>query len=102
MQKRSDVSFSGLTHQHTTKITPSSVRTHELDKLDILRVLPPLLPIFAQEVGRDGDVSDRGIKPHVEHLVAEAILRHRGACARVMCAGVCVRKYCAHTLTCLM
>jgi len=37
------------------------------DEPHLVWVLPPQLPLFSV-VGRDGDVADRCVKPHVEHL----------------------------------
>ena len=41
---------------------------HELEVLDPVGVLPPLLPLV-RVAGRDADVADRRVEPHVEHLV---------------------------------
>jgi hypothetical protein len=43
------------------------VFSHKLIQLNILRILPPLLPI--RSVARsNGDISNRSIKPNIEHL----------------------------------
>ena len=58
----------------------SVVFAHELVQLDILRILPPLLPVFvlsSQVVGGDRDVADRSVKPDIEHLVL--VIRHLSA-----------------------
>lgn len=33
----------------------------------LIRILPPLFP-FVSVVGGDGQITDGGVKPHVEHL----------------------------------
>lgn len=49
--------------------------THELVKLDVVGVLPPLLPLGTTQITSigiilgDGYVSDAGIEPHVKDLV---------------------------------
>ena len=40
---------------------------HELPVLNLLGILPPQLPV-ARVLGRDTDVPDRSIKPHIEYL----------------------------------
>lgn len=45
------------------------VLAHELVELDVLRVLPPLVPLLLRVVGRDRQVADGRVEPHVEHLV---------------------------------
>ncbi len=52
---------------------------HELVKLDVLRVLPPLLPVFLCIAGSNGQVADGGIEPHIEDLVG--ILLQWDGCA---------------------
>jgi hypothetical protein len=49
--------------------------THELVKLDILFVLPPLLPLIAI-VGGDRDVADRSIEPNVKDFVCVLLKRN--------------------------
>ena len=53
------------------------VLAHELVQLDILGVLPPLLPILGVS-GSDGGVTNGGIEPDIEDLVLPARQRHRG------------------------
>ena len=54
------------------------VLSHKLVELDIVGVLPPLLPLVGVVSG-DRDVSDRGIEPHVEHFRSEFLQRHLGS-----------------------
>ena len=51
---------------------------HELVKLDILRVLPPLLPLLGVS-GSDGDIADWSVKPHIEDLVLHVLEWHWGS-----------------------
>ena len=54
------------------------VLAHELVELDVVVVLPPLLPLIS--VGScDGKVTDRGIEPNVEDLVGEFLDGNWGA-----------------------
>ena len=54
------------------------VLAHELEELDVV-VDPPILVVFLQQVGSDGDVADRSIEPHIEHLLLELLDRHSHA-----------------------
>lgn len=49
------------------------VFAHELVQLDFAGVLPPLLVLLLEVVGSDRDVADRGVEPHVEHFLLEAL-----------------------------
>ena len=51
------------------------VLAHELHQTDLLGVAPPLLPLLGV-VGGDTDIADRGIEPHIEHLVLVALQGH--------------------------
>ena len=51
------------------------VLAHELHELHLARVLPPAFP-FVHERGRDADVSDGRVEPHVEDLLLVARHRH--------------------------
>ena len=70
------------------------VLSYELEKLNIFLALgliallrqPPALPVKAClacflklicQLGSDGDISDRGIEPYIEHFVLVASLWHR-------------------------
>jgi hypothetical protein len=48
-------------------VCESGYLAHELVQLHILRVLPPLPPLLSVPRG-DGQVANRGVEPHVEHL----------------------------------
>lgn len=50
-------------------MTPT-VLAHELVQLNVIRVLPPLLPLVRVLLGHR-DITNRGIKPHVNNLVLE-------------------------------
>jgi len=50
--------------------------THELNQLDIFRVLPPFLPLVGV-VSSDGNVSNWSIVPNVEDLVFISLKRNR-------------------------
>lgn len=52
------------------------VFAHKLVQLHIFWVLPPLFP-FVGIVGSDARVTNRSIKPDVEHLVLVTLQRHR-------------------------
>ena len=45
----------------------------KLEKLDLIRIPPPLLPIGGMGRG-DRNISDTGIKPHVENFVLVSFL----------------------------
>jgi len=53
------------------------ILAHELVQLDILGVLPPLLPILGIS-SRDRRVTDRSIKPHIKHLALPTRQGDRG------------------------
>ena len=44
------------------------ILAHELIKLDVLRVLPPLLIVLLEQVGSYGDVPDGCIEPHIKNF----------------------------------
>lgn len=48
------------------------VFSHELIQLHILLVLPPLLPLVGVP-SSDRDITDRSVKPDIEHFVGELI-----------------------------
>ncbi|KAI3479573.1 hypothetical protein L1887_58385 [Cichorium endivia] len=48
------------------------VLAHELVELDVVRVLPPLLPLVGVVCG-DARVADGRVEPHVQHLVLHAL-----------------------------
>ena len=52
---------------------------HELPVLNLLGILPPQLPV-ACVLGRDTDVPDRSIKPHIEYLKVIKKFRTYHAC----------------------
>ena len=52
--------------------------SHELPVLHIVRVFPPLLPVF-RVLRCDANITDGRVEPHVENLVLEALQRHLGA-----------------------
>ena len=58
------------------------VLAHELVELDILLVLPPLLPLVGVG-GCNRDVTNRGIEPDIEDLLSEFLDRDRRAPLKV-------------------
>jgi hypothetical protein len=52
------------------------VFSHKLNQFHVVRRLPPLLP-FGGVVGRDGDVPNRSIKPHIKYLKAHIIRKSK-------------------------
>jgi hypothetical protein len=53
------------------------VLAHELEELDILRVLPPLLPILFIVVGCNAEIANWSIEPDIENLVLVLLERNR-------------------------
>lgn len=56
------------------RVERNIVFTHELIEFDIVRILPPLLPLLGVASCNAG-VSNRSIEPDIEHLVFKT--RHR-------------------------
>ena len=50
------------------------ILTHELVKLNVLLVLPPLFPLVSV-ASCDGDITDWRVKPNVEDLVLKFLYR---------------------------
>lgn len=49
------------------------VFAHELNKLNLFRVAPPLAP-FRSVVSSDGNITNRSIKPNIEHFISIALV----------------------------
>ena len=60
------------------------VLSDELEKVGVLGIEPPLLPIVC-EVGRDRDITDGGVEPNVEYLVLVTRLGNGDSPLEVTC-----------------
>ena len=57
----------GTREDHT--VESDIILAHKLIKLHVLGVLPPLLPLILSVVSSNGQVSNRRIKPYIEHFL---------------------------------
>lgn len=60
------------------------VFAHELIKLHILLVLPPLPPLISV-ISCDRDVANWSVKPHIENFIGELFKRDSGSPFEVTC-----------------